>query len=60
MKSLVKENATSEEAFSAMSEYLKKYNRKASYYRAWQAPTQKEGELTFDFGSHSEFFLWQD
>lgn len=53
---LLKENATFNECFVVIGEFLKEHNFTWYYTRTWD----NEKGTMFDVGSHTEFFLWGD
>ena len=47
--------STREDAFKAITSFLKDHNYKSYYYRTWFADDSEEKEIV-DVGSHYEFF----
>ena len=45
------------EIFKLISDFLKKHNYKSCYTRIWK---NEIGEICYDVGSHSEFFVLVD
>ena len=48
-------NTTRDNAVQAMHEFLNYCNFKSYYTRVWTTPA---GNVWFDVGSHTEFFVW--
>ena len=46
------ENINNDEAFKKIHDFLDQHNYKSYYTRVWQ----KDDEVWYDVGSHSEFF----
>lgn len=45
-----------EEVSQKIQKFLEEHNYKSYYTRSWE----ENGEMWFDVGSWSEFFIWQD
>lgn len=45
---------TQEEAFKIIRKFLDEHRYKAPYWRSW---SEESGEIWFDVGSHTEFFI---
>lgn len=53
---LLGENVSKEKAWEVMNNFLKQYpNFKHYYTRCW---SDKDGNIWYDVGSHTEFFVW--